>query len=103
VRGRIRNAKDTGLRNLPLRGYDQNQIRCQIAALACDLLAWTAMLAPPGTARRREPRKLRLRLFSLAGRISRGGRRLTLRLSARWTWTGEVTSAISRLQAHAPG
>jgi hypothetical protein len=36
---RIRNAKDTGLRNLPLHGYDQNQIWCQIAALACELLA----------------------------------------------------------------
>ena len=100
---RIRNAKDTGLRNLPLHGYDQNQIWCQIVALACELLAWTAMLGLPGTARRWEPRKLRLRLFSVAGRIVRGGRRLKLRLSARWPWTGDVTSAISRLQALSPG
>jgi hypothetical protein len=34
---RIRCAKDTGLRNLPLHGYAQNQIWCQIIALACDL------------------------------------------------------------------
>src|SRR5690242_2729986 len=27
---RIRSAKDTGLRNLPLRGYAQNQIWCEI-------------------------------------------------------------------------
>jgi hypothetical protein len=39
-------AKDTGLRNLPLHGYAQNQIWCEIVALACDLLAWMAMLAP---------------------------------------------------------
>ena len=51
---RIRNAKDTGLRNLPLHGYDQNQIWCQIVALACELLAWMAMLALTGTACRWE-------------------------------------------------
>jgi Transposase DDE domain group 1 len=39
---RIRCAKDTGLRCLPLHGYDQNQIPCQIVDLACELLAWTA-------------------------------------------------------------
>jgi Transposase DDE domain group 1 len=49
---RIRCAKDTGLRNLPLHGYDQNQVWCEIVALACELLAWMAMLALPGTARR---------------------------------------------------
>ena len=42
---RIRCAKDTGLRNLPLHGYAQNQIWCEIVALACDLLAWMQMLA----------------------------------------------------------
>jgi len=100
---RIRNAKDTGLRNLPLHGYDQNQIWCEIIALACELLAWMAMLALTGTARRWEPRKLRLRLFSVAGRIVHGGRRIRLRLAARWPWTRDITTAISRLQALAPG
>jgi len=100
---RIRNAKDTGLRNLPLHGYAQNQIWCEIVALACELLAWTAMLALPGPGRRWEPRRLRLRLFSAAGRIARGGRRLRLRLAARWPWATDLTAAISRLQALAPG
>jgi hypothetical protein len=100
---RIRNAKDTGLRNLPLHGYDQNQIWCQIVALACDLLAWTAMLALHGPARRWEPRRLRLRIFSCAGRIVRGARRLRLRLAARWPWTLDISTAIGRLQALAPG
>jgi len=73
---RIRCAKDTGLRNLPLHGYAQNQIWCEIVALACDLLAWTAMLALDGPARRWEPKRIRLRLFAAAGRIVRGSRRL---------------------------
>jgi hypothetical protein len=100
---RIRNAKDTGLRNLPLHGYGQNQIWCQIVALACELLAWTAMLALTGTARRWEPKRLRLRLFSSAGRIVRGGRRIRLRLAARWPWSSQISAATSRLHALKPG
>jgi hypothetical protein len=100
---RIRCAKDTGLRNLPLHGYEQNQIWCEIVALACELLAWMAMLALTGTARRWEPKRLRLRLFSTAGRIVRGGRCLRLRLAAHWPWSPQISTAISRLQALAPG
>ena len=83
---RIRCAKDTGLRNLPLKGFAQNQLWCEITALACELLAWTQMLALTGTARRWEPKHLRLRLFSVAGRLVRGGRHLRLRLAQRWPW-----------------
>jgi hypothetical protein len=96
---RIRCAKDTGLRNLPLKGFAQNQVWCEIAALACELLAWTQMLALAGDARRWEPKRLRLRLFSAAGRLARGGRRLRLRLAARWPWAGQITAAVTRLQA----
>jgi len=96
---RIRCAKDTGLRNLPLHGYDQNQIWCEIVALACDLIAWTQLLALTGTARRWEPKRLRLRLFASAGRIVRGGRRLRLRLAERWPWTRQIAAALTRLNA----
>jgi hypothetical protein len=96
---RIRNAKDTGLRNLPLKDFAQNQAWCEIVALACDLLAWTQLLALTGTARRWEPKRLRLRLFTAAGRLARGGRRLRLRLAERWPWATEITAAVTRLQA----
>jgi hypothetical protein len=96
---RIRCAKDTGLRNLPLKGFAQNQVWCEIVALACDLLAWTQMLALTGTARRWEPKRLRLRLFSAAGRLARGGRRLRLRLAGRWPWSDDIAAAVTRLQA----
>jgi Transposase DDE domain group 1 len=96
---RIRCAKDTGLRNLPLKGYAQNQLWCEIVALACELIAWTQMLALAGAARRWEPKRLRLRIFSVAGRLVRGGRRLRLRLAERWPWAGEITAATALLQA----
>jgi hypothetical protein len=100
---RIRAAKDTGLRNLPFHGFTQNQIWCELVAMACELLAWTQMLALPGPARRWEPKRIRLRLFSTAGRIVSTGRRLRLRIAARWPWATQITAAISRLQAFAPG
>ncbi len=100
---RIRAAKDTGLRNLPLQGFTQNQIWCEIAAMACELLAWMQILALDGPARRWEPKRLRLRLFSAAGRIARGGRCLRLRIAATWPWATQITAAITRLQAYAPG
>jgi Transposase DDE domain group 1 len=99
---RIRGAKDTGLRNLPLHGFAQNQLWCELVAMACELTAWMQMLALHGAARAWEPKRLRLRLFSAAGRLARGGRRLRLRLSATWPWAGQLTAAITRLQA-APG
>jgi hypothetical protein len=96
---RIRNAKDTGLRNLPLKGFAQNQLWCEITALAAELLAWTQLLALAGTARRWEPKRLRLRVFAVAGRLAKSGRRLRLRLAERWPWASEVTAAVTRLQA----
>jgi hypothetical protein len=96
---RIRGAKDTGLRNLPLKGFAQNQVWCEIVALACELLAWTQMLALTGKARRWEPKRLRLCLFSVAGRLARSARRLRLRLAQTWPWAADVITAITRLQA----
>jgi Transposase DDE domain group 1 len=98
---RIRAAKDTGLRNLPLHGFAQNQIWCEIVALACELLAWMQMLALTGPARRWEPKRLRLRLFA-AGRLARGGRRLKLRLAATWPCASHITAAMTRLPTLAP-
>ena len=73
---RIRIAKDTGLTNLPLHDFDQNRIWLAVVALAVDLTAWWQMLALAGhPARRWEPKRLRLRLFSIAGRLARSSRR----------------------------
>jgi Transposase DDE domain group 1 len=76
---RIRNAKDTGLTNLPLHDFAQNQIWCAIVALAIELTAWMQMLALPGhDARRWEPKRPRLRLLSIAGCLAVHQRQRTL-------------------------
>ena len=57
------------------------------------------MLALAGEVRRREPKRFRLRVFSVAARRVRGGRRLRLRLAERWPWAAEITAVVTRLQA----
>lgn len=49
---RIRAARATGLRNLPLHDTTQNQIWLEIVQIALDLLAWMPMLALKGETRR---------------------------------------------------
>ena len=57
------------------------------------------LLALPGTARRWEPKRLRLRVLAVAGGLARNGRRPRLRLADRWPWAREITAAATRLQA----
>ncbi|MFF4148437.1 IS1380 family transposase [Streptomyces sp. NPDC001698] len=96
---RIRDARSTGLRNLPLHAFAQNQIWLEIVQLALDLLAWMRMLALTGKTRRWEPKKLRLRLFSAAAQLVTTGRRRYLRLAAHWPWTDVISAAADRLHA----
>lgn len=97
---RIRNLKDTGLRNLPLQGFAQNQIWLELVALASDLLAWTQRLALTATAAVTwEPKRLRLRVLNIAGRVIRSGRREWLRLPRGWPWNDIVIAGHDRLRA----
>ncbi|WP_329184161.1 IS1380 family transposase [Actinacidiphila glaucinigra] len=96
---RIRAARATGLRNLPLHDAAQNQIWLEIVQIALDLLAWMPMLALTGDVRRWEPRRLRLRLFSTAAQLVTTGRRRVLRLAAHWPWTDVITQALQHLAA----
>jgi len=96
---RIRNARATGLRNLPLHDAAQNQIWLEIIQLALDLLAWMPMLALTGKPRLWEPRRLRLRLFSAGAQLVTTARRRHLRFAAHWPWTDIITGAIRRLNA----
>jgi hypothetical protein len=97
---RIRAAKDTGLTNLPLHGFDQNRIWCAIVQLACELLAWTQMLGFAGhPARRWEPKRLRLRLFATAAVLAHHARALVLHLAAGHAWTGLVLTGRAAITA----
>jgi hypothetical protein len=99
VEDRIRAAKDSGLASLPFHDADQNRIWVAIAALAQDLLAWTARLALPTPAANYEPKRLRLRILAVAGRIVRTARHRLLKIDPAWPWAEVITTAHARLAA----
>ena len=99
VEDRIRAGKDTGIRNLPYHDTAQNKIWLAIAALAADLLAWTARLALTGPTATYEPKRLRLRILAVAGRIVRTARRRLLKTDPAWPWAALITTAHARLLA----
>jgi hypothetical protein len=77
---------------------NQNRIWLAIVELVMDLTAWMQQLAMTGTkARTWEPKRLRLRLFSIAGRIARRARKVHLRLSAHAPWAHLISTAIENL------
>ena len=95
---RIRNLKDTGATNLPLQSFDKNQIWLEISQLASELIAWTQTLAfGDHPARVWEPKRLRLRLLAVAGRLITTSRRVILRLPKRWPWTALIITGHHRL------
>jgi hypothetical protein len=97
---RIRGLKDTGMTNLPLQAFAKNQIWLELVQLAAELLTWTQLLAwHDQPARTWEPKRLRLRLLAVAGRIITTGRRRILRIPQRWPWTALITAGHQRLAA----
>jgi hypothetical protein len=88
-----------GMRNLPFHDLAQNRIWLALAALAADLLAWTARLALPASAATYEPKRLRLRILAVAGRIVRTARRRVLHIDPAWPWADVITTAHQRLCA----
>ncbi|PCC30219.1 IS1380 family transposase [Glutamicibacter sp. BW80] len=99
---RIRNAKDTGLENLPLQAFTGNTLWCHLVLMALDLLAWMQMLGLTGTqARVWEPKKLRAQLFEVAGKISTHARKRTLHFAAA-PHTDLLLMALNRLSVLSP-
>ena len=94
----IRDHKDGPLRHAPSGHYAANAAWCVIAALAANLARWVALLglehATPQAAA-----TLRRRLLVVPGRLVHHGRRLTLRLPARWPWQRAWIECLTRLRA----
>jgi hypothetical protein len=96
VEDRIRCGKDTGLRNLPFRGFQPNAAWLELVLVAQDLLAWTQRLLLEGELAHCEPKRLRYRLLHVAGRLTRHARRLRLHLPRGWAWGRKRLQRCSR-------
>ena len=68
-----------------------------IRGVAHNLARWTARIGLG--AQIVTTKTLRRRFFSLAGRLTRSARRLTLHLPKRWPWETEFSDALARLRA----
>jgi hypothetical protein len=93
----IRDAKDTGLANLPSADFQINQAWLALVLVAGDLLAWMKGLCLRGELAVAEPKRLRFALLHAAGLIVRSARRLTLRIADGWPWADDLVNAFGRL------
>jgi hypothetical protein len=104
VEDRIREAKATGLTNLPCRSFDSNAAWLEIVLAATDLIAWTKLIgftAHPEIARA-EITTFRYRVLHTAARITRSARQLRLRIDLTWRWAQAIATAWHRIRAAFP-
>ena len=102
VEDRIRDDKDTGLSKFPFKAFALNEVWLEIVMLAHDLLVWTQALVLDGKLAKAEPKRLRYRLFHVAGRLAFSGRRARLHLQDTWPWAAELIAAFQKLKTLAP-
>ena len=98
IENAIRDLKyGVGLNHLPSGRFAANGAWLAVQTMAHNLARWTARI---GLGERIATTKtLRRRFFSLAGRLTRSARRLTLHLPDRWPWAEKFSCALARLRA----
>lgn len=98
VENSIKALRDTGLDRMPFASFAANRGWLEAILTAHDLLAWLRVGCLTGELARAEPKMLRYRLLHIAGRVVRGGRRVTLRLAKHWPWTPDLGAAYLRAE-----
>ena len=98
IENAIRDLKyGVGLNHLPSGRFAANAAWLAVQVMAHNLARWTARI---GLGEQLVTTKtLRRRFFSLAGRLTRSARRLTLHLPKRWLWETQFSDALARLRA----
>ena len=98
IENAIRDLKyGVGLNHLPSGRFAANAAWLAVQVIAHNLARWTARIGlgePVVTTK-----TLRRRFFSLAGRLTRSARRLTLHLPKHWPWEAQFSGALARLRA----
>jgi hypothetical protein len=101
VEDRIREAKATGLRNLPCKAFTDNAAWLETVLTAVDLVCWTKLICfsdVPELAKC-EIAAFRYRVLHVAARLTRSGRRLHLRIDKTWRWVVHIVEGFRRLRA----
>ena len=98
VENAIRDLKyGVGLNHLPSGRFPANAAWLAVQVMAHNLARWAARI---GLGEQIVTTKtLRRRFFSIAGRLTRSARRLTLHLPQGWPWQNQFSSALAKLRA----
>lgn len=101
VEDRIREAKATGLRNLPCRAWNENAAWLEVVLTAVDLVCWAKKIcfADVVDLARCEIAAFRYRVLHVAARITRGARQTRLRIDKTWRWAAQIAEGFTRLRA----
>jgi hypothetical protein len=101
IEDRIRQAKAAGLANLPCRAAAENNAWLEAVLAGADLVAWAKLIcfADNPSIARCEIDTFRYRILHIAARITRGGRRINLRLDQTWAWAHTLAVGFARLRA----
>jgi hypothetical protein len=101
VEDRIREAKNTGLRNLPCRGFDENAAWLETLLAATDLVCWTKLLGFRDTPElaHAEIATFRNLVLHVAARITRGARYIRLRIDHTWKHAKAIATAWLKTRA----
>jgi len=101
VEDRIREGKNTGLRNLPCHEFAENAAWLEAVLTATDLIAWTQLLCfhDIPTLARCEIAAFRYRVLHVAARITRSARTTHLRIDKTWRWAVHIANGFTRLRA----
>jgi hypothetical protein len=101
VEDRIREAKATGLRNLPCRAWNENNAWFEVVMTAVDLVCWTKLIcfADVPELARCEIAAFRYRVLHVAARLTHAARRLHLRIDKTWRWAVHIAEGFHRLRA----
>ena len=98
IENAIRDLKyGVGLNHMPSGCFAANGAWLAVQVMAHNLARWAARI---GLGEQLVTTKtLRRRFFSMAGRLTRSARRLTLHLPRGWPWAEQATLALARLRA----
>lgn len=97
VESRIRVGKQAGAARLPSQSLAVNTAWYRVQAIACDLLAWTRLLACPPDLARVEPATLQFRVLHAPALLTTTGHARTLRFPPDWPWTPHIQTIFHRL------
>jgi Transposase DDE domain group 1 len=101
VEDRIREGKQAGLRNLPCRGWEENNAWLEAVLAAADLVCWAKLIcfAHLPSLARCEIAAFRYRVLHAAAQLTRSARTTRLRIDRTWRWATQIAEGFHRLRA----